>query len=80
MFTIKNKKYALTHNHPDLHLKLSTSRHIFLNAGNFRDDLHTAKDRYFADVEIRPDLLERLVEGYNRDGFLGPEVLTPVLD
>jgi hypothetical protein len=70
MFTIKGKKYALTHNNPHLHLKTDTSGHIILNAANFRDDLVSAKDNYFNAVEVISDLLDKLVERYNRDGFL----------
>jgi hypothetical protein len=70
MFTIKSKKYALTHNNPHLHLKTDTSGHIILNAANFRDDLVFARDNYFNAVEATSDLLDKLVERYNRDGFL----------
>jgi hypothetical protein len=75
MFTIKNKKYALTHNHPHLHLKVDANGQVVLNAGDLRDDLRAAKERYFDDVEARADLLDRLLERYNREGFL---VLAPV--
>jgi len=74
MFTIKNKKYALTHNNPSLHLKVRNGQ-IILNAGNFRNDLISAKDRYFADVEAKPDLLDKVVKRYNRDGFLVLDIL-----
>ena len=73
MFTIQNKKYALTHNNPEHHLKVGPENQILLNAGNFRDDLHTAKERYFDDVEKRPDLLDRFLKRYQRDGFLKVE-------
>ena len=70
MFTIKNRKYALTHNNPHLHLKVDANGQILLNAGDLRDDLNTAKERYFNDVEASADLLERLLERYDREGFL----------
>lgn len=70
LFTIKNRKYALTHNNPHLHLEVAASGQIFLNAGGLRDDLHAAKERYFNDVEARADLLDRLLKRYNREGFL----------
>jgi hypothetical protein len=70
MFTIKNKKYALTHNRGDMHLKSDSAGQIILNAADFRDDLVKARDRYFDQVEITPDLLDNLWERYSRDGFL----------
>jgi hypothetical protein len=70
MFTIKNKKYALTHNNPQLHLTVNANRQIVLNAGDLRDDLRAAKEHYFNDVESRPDLLDRLFARYSREGFL----------
>lgn len=70
MFTIKGKKYALTHKNPALHLKQDRDGHIILNAGDFRDDLHSAKERYFTAVEAQPQLLDKCVERYVRDGFL----------
>ena len=70
MFTIKNKEYALTHNNPHLHLKVDANGQMVLNAGDLRDDLHAAKERYFNDVEASADLLDRLRERYNREGFL----------
>jgi hypothetical protein len=60
MFTIKGKKYALTHKHPELHLKIDHAGYIILNAANFRDDLVFAKERYFDDVETKVDLLNKL--------------------
>jgi len=71
MFTIKNKKYALTHCKTNLHLKLNRQGQTILNAGDFCVDLIYAKDQYFSDVEARPELLDKFFERYNRDGFLG---------
>lgn len=70
MFTIKGKLYALTHNQPLLHLKVDSSGQIVLNAADFRDDLKAAKEKYFNDVESNPNLLDKLMERYYRDGFL----------
>jgi len=70
MFTIKNKKYGLTHNNPSFHLRTDQNGHIILNAEDFRDDLVAAKERYFDAVENKPDLLDKAWERYNRDGFL----------
>ena len=70
MFTIKNKKYALTHNNPSFHLKIDRNGQTILNAGDFRDDLLVAKECYFDDVEAKPGLLDRVLDRYNRDGFL----------
>lgn len=72
LFTIKDRKYVLTHNHPELHLKPDNGGQIILNAADFRDDLTLAKEAYFSDVETRADLLNKLLERYLRDGFLGP--------
>ena len=77
MFTIKGRKYALTHNSPILHLIQTGDGQIVLNAGDFRDDLVAAKDRYFSEVETKPDLLKKLVERYRRDGFLDSGPLAP---
>jgi hypothetical protein len=70
MFTIKNRKYVLTHNNPHLHLRAAANGQIVLNAGNLRDDLRTAKESYFNGVETSADLLDRLLKRYNREGFL----------
>jgi len=70
MFTIKNKKYALIHNMPDMHLKNDTAGRIILNAADFRDDLVAARDKYFDEVETNSDLLDKLWDRFNRDGFL----------
>ena len=70
LFTIKDKRYALAHNKPMLHLKTSTNGHILLNAEDFRDDLIVAKELYFKDVETDAFYMEKLKERYNRDGFL----------
>jgi hypothetical protein len=71
LFTIKGKKYALTHNTPTVHLKDAASGQVVLNANSFRDDLVAAKEKYFDAVEACPDLLDKVVDRYNRDGFLG---------
>lgn len=70
MFTIKNRKYALIHNRPNMHLKSDTTGQIILNAANFRDDLVAARDKYFSEVQTRPRLLDKLLDRFNRDGFL----------
>jgi hypothetical protein len=70
MFTIKSKKYTLTHNNPSFHLKVDCNGQIILNAGDFRDDLVAATERYCDDVEAKPDLLDKVLDHYNRDGFL----------
>lgn len=78
MFTIKGKKYALTHNNPHLHLKTDTVGQIVLNASDFRDDLVAARDKYFDEVETNPGLLDKLVIRINRDGILGEETIQTV--
>ena len=72
LFTIKNKKYALTHNNPALHLRTDTDGQILLNASDFRNDLVLAKNAYFNAVESSNGLLDKLIQRYARDGFLGP--------
>lgn len=70
MFTIKAKRYALTHNNRELHLKENENGQVLLNAENFADDVAAAKERYFAAVQTDEDLLNKLIDRYNRDGFL----------
>lgn len=70
MFTLRGKKYVLTHNNTHRHLKSDPFGRIILNAEDFRDDLAEAKEQYFRDVEGKPDLLDKLLERYRRDGFL----------
>jgi hypothetical protein len=70
LFTIKNKMYELTFDEPEKHLTVSHNSFIVLNAGNFRDDLITAANLYFNDVEKKPDLLDRAFQRYKRDGFI----------
>lgn len=76
MFTIKDRKYALTHNNPTNHLKSTDDGHIVLNAGNFRDDLFSAAQKYFNDVQADPLLLQKLIDRYNNYGFLDLQPLT----
>ncbi len=70
MFTIENRTYALTHGRPDLHLRRDPYGQIVLNAEDFLDDLISARERYFNDVEANPNLLDNAIVRYNRDGFL----------
>lgn len=70
MFTIKGKKYALTHGHPELHLKTDSNGQVVLNAADFRNDLVGAKERYFNDVEANSRLLQKVVKRYNDYGLL----------
>ena len=71
MFTIKDKRYALTHNHPELHLKKCRTGQVIINAADFRNDLVAAAQKYFEDVDAnRDDMLNKLVERFCREGFL----------
>ena len=70
MFTIKNKKYALIHDHPEMHLYVDQENQIVLNASDFAEDLRTATGNYFDEVEANPDLLAKLILRYSREGFL----------
>ena len=71
LFTIKGKKYALTHNHPELHLKTDTKNQIILNAADFARDLRQATASYFTAAASSPQLAEKAHHRYLRDGFLG---------
>ena len=70
MFTIKGKRYSLKHNRPGVHLRTAHSGQIILNAADFRDDLPSAANSYFEDVELDPALLDKLLRRCRRDGFL----------
>jgi hypothetical protein len=73
MFTIKHMKYTLTKNDPEKHLTVSEVTHqIVLNAGSFFKDWENAKNSYFDDVEMNPDLLDLLMARINHYGFLFP--------
>ena len=75
MFTIKNKKYALTHNRPDLHLKTDVKGQVVLNAADFMADLRIAADAYFAEARSSAQLSGKAHDRYQRDGFLGKSPL-----
>jgi hypothetical protein len=70
LFTIKGRRYALTHGNPRVHLQVTSSGQEMLNAQDFLNDLKAAAAAYFADVEADPLLLQKLVERYSREGFL----------
>jgi len=70
MFTIKDRRYALTHNRPDLHLVKDRKNQVVLNASDFYSDLKAAANMYFNDVATTPDLLDKAYERYSSDGFL----------
>jgi len=70
MFTIKGRKYCLTHNYPAGHLKSTWDGQIVLEAGSFRDDLRDAVHRYFDMVEVDPVFSQKFVDRYNDFGFL----------
>jgi hypothetical protein len=75
MFTIKDKKYSLTHNNPELHLQTDEHGQTILNAQDFFNDLKVAKEKYFADVLRQGELLNKLIKRYQRDGFLNSDDL-----
>ena len=75
MFTIKGKKYALTHNHPELHLRVDAKGQIILNAADFEADLVAAANAYFAAAESSTELIGKAYDRYSRDGFVGPSPL-----
>ncbi len=70
LFTIKNKMYELTIDKPERHLTVSHNNYIILNASSFRIDLIDAANRYFDEVEINPQLLDKAFQRYERDGFV----------
>ena len=75
MFTIKGRKYALTHNNPQPHLEVDKRDQIILNAGDFARDLHEAAEKYFDAAAANTDLAAKAYERFNRDGFLGASPL-----
>ena len=70
MFTIKDKKYSLTHDNSERHLQVDKHGQTVLNAQDFFNDLKAAKDQYFEDVANQQELLNKLIVRYERDGFL----------
>jgi hypothetical protein len=74
-FTIHNAAFVLTQDHPELHLKPRSSQVTILNAGDFRDDLITAKNEYFKAVIADPTLLKNAYRRYTEVGFFE---LTPL--
>jgi hypothetical protein len=78
MFTIKDMKYALTHDHPELNLLVTSSGHTLLNAMDFKNDLIAAKLKYFDEVEADEVFMGKLKDRYNRDGFMLPIKLSLV--
>lgn len=73
MFTIKNKTYSLIHNRSNLHLQADKHGQTILNAQDFFNDLKVAKDQYFVDVVHQQGLLDKLIDRYQRDGFLNSD-------
>jgi hypothetical protein len=72
LFAIKNRKYALVHDKPEWHLrKTSDGRQVVLNVEDFVGDWVAAKDKFFDAVERDPVLLDKALDRYDRDGFLG---------
>ncbi len=71
MYTIKGKKYALTHNHPELHLKSDKKAQIILNAADLEADLLVAANAYFDAASASEELASKAHDRYSRDGFLG---------
>lgn len=69
-FTIKNHRYALKHRQPEMHLRPNAQGFELINLENFFQDWQDAKNKFFDDVEQKPDLLDRVYERYVRDGFL----------
>jgi hypothetical protein len=70
LFTIRNKMYELTFDQPERHLTISPNGYIILNADSFRKDLIDAANRYFDEVEKKPQLLDKAFQRYERDGFI----------
>jgi hypothetical protein len=70
MFTIKDRKYALVADRPDLHLIVDANGQAILNAQDFHKDLVRAKQRFFDSVESNSHLLDRVMQRHTRDGFL----------
>jgi len=75
MFTIKGRKYALTHDAPERHLKSDEHGQIILNAADFEVDLVIATKAYFSAAESSPEFIRKAQDRYFRDWFLGPSPL-----
>lgn len=71
LFTIKDRKYALIDGNSHLHLTKDVDGQVWLNAEDFMQDLNTARERYFDDVETNRNLMDKLLKRLERDGFLG---------
>lgn len=71
MYTIKGSTYALIDNHPDGHLKTTSDGQLLLNLEDFFADFVEAKNKFFDAVEIDPALLDKVIQRYEREGFLG---------
>ncbi len=70
MYTIKYGRYALTHQHPEMHLRPNQEGYQLLNLEDFFQDVVLAKNNYFDAVEADVELLEWAIERIARDGFL----------
>ncbi len=77
MFTIKSKQYALTHQNPNLHLQKTSNGQVILNLESFFSDVVSAKNEFFNDVEHSPEMLDKFIERYEREGFLNLIPITP---
>ena len=69
-FTINDRKYTLTHGHPEQHMRKTDDGQVILNASDFRDDLFKGANDYFDFVINAPALLTNFVTRYNDLGFL----------
>lgn len=77
MYTLNDTKYFLTSGEHPLHL---TRQHgqIYLNLEDFLDDFIVAKNRFFDSVENNPELLDKVVDRFKREGFLGISPIHPL--
>jgi len=72
-FTIHGGKFALTHNHPELHLKTDKGR-IILNFDDFYFDFRRLKEEYFPKVKNpKNGKLANFMKRYSTLGFLATE-------
>ncbi len=69
-YTIKNKKYGLTHHEPENHFRSNENGTVVLNLEDLFQDWRLAKNAYFDAVENDPELLEKAFNQYCLEGFL----------
>lgn len=71
-FTVKKSKFALTHKHPELHLKVTQRDEIILNYEDFFTDIKRLSREFFGKARKDPTTRAKLIERFSQIGILGP--------